>query len=372
MAFWGVISMQRRLLAGYLLFASCWTTQAILAQSVAENPFQSIAPAEDEAGPIAKALGSRLPEKGFDFQNVTLDYVAQTISEHYGIPERVDHVELEKIGLEGGDTYSLKLKRGTLRSGLIGTLKQWDLTYVVGDDELAITSIGKMLVEAGVDLTKAGSAISVFTFEGEPTPVFYAERRSESSKRIRKVLREPLTSKGLEFADAPLSEVLDFIHSEYEIEVALDLKALDDLGLSPNEPVTVNLRSITLGAALRILLRQLDLTYTVRDEVLLIQSEDAAISNPITAVYPVMDLLEANVRETKADALKRLVDVVMAAAPDHGWDGQTGSIEAVQPGLIVISDTQSAHEQFQHLLAAMRQARDHKFDPSVQDSNKGE
>ena len=112
-----------------------------------------------------------------------------------------------------------------------------------------------------------------------------------AEQRINRALADPLNSLGLEFQDAPLSEVVDFLRTEYDIEVQLDNPALDDLGLSPDEPITVNLRNISLRSALRIMLRQLDLTYVISDEVLLITSEDEALTRLQVKVYPVADLV---------------------------------------------------------------------------------
>ncbi len=108
---------------------------------------------------------------------------------------------------------------------------------------------------------------------------------------INQALSDPLSPLGLEFQGAPLSEVVDFLRNEYDIEVQLDLPALDDLGLSPDDPIDVNLRNISLRSALRIMLRQLDLTYVISDEVLLITSEEEALTRLQVKVYPVADLV---------------------------------------------------------------------------------
>lgn len=112
-----------------------------------------------------------------------------------------------------------------------------------------------------------------------------------AEQRINRALSDPLNSLGLEFQGAPLSEVVSFLREEYNIEVQLDLQALDDLGLSPDDPIDVNLRNISLRSALRIMLRQLDLTYVISDEVLLITSEEEALTRLQVKVYPVADLV---------------------------------------------------------------------------------
>ncbi|MEX2114740.1 MAG: hypothetical protein WD845_16225, partial [Pirellulales bacterium] len=56
-------------------------------------------------------------------------------------------------------------------------------------------------------------------------------------------------------------------------------------------PVTLEVDNVSLRTALRLLLRRLDLTYVVEDEVLLITTVDAASQRIVTTVYPLGDLL---------------------------------------------------------------------------------
>lgn len=115
--------------------------------------------------------------------------------------------------------------------------------------------------------------------------------RSESEEAINQALSSPLTSAGLDFADTALEEVVDYLRDEYQIEIQLDEQGLDDLGLAADEPITVNLRNISLRSALRLMLKPLELTYVIDDEVLLITSEDEALTRLSVKVYPVADLV---------------------------------------------------------------------------------
>ncbi|WP_197531434.1 VWA domain-containing protein [Posidoniimonas corsicana] len=115
--------------------------------------------------------------------------------------------------------------------------------------------------------------------------------KSDSEERIAEALASPLTSAGLDFLDTPLEEVVDFLRTEYEIEIQLDETALDDLGIGTDEPVTVNLRNISLRSALRLMFKQLELTYVIADEVLLITTEEEAETRLTVRVYNVGDLV---------------------------------------------------------------------------------
>lgn len=112
-----------------------------------------------------------------------------------------------------------------------------------------------------------------------------------AEQAITKALSNPLNNLGLSFQDTPLSEAVDFLRNEYNIEVQLDQPALEDLGISADDPIDVELRNISLRSALRIMLKQLDLTYVIADEVLLITSEEEALTRLQVKVYPVADLV---------------------------------------------------------------------------------
>lgn len=115
--------------------------------------------------------------------------------------------------------------------------------------------------------------------------------KGDAEIRINSALQGPLTSVGLDFPETPLEEVIDFLRDEYNIPIQLDAAALDELGISPDDPVDVNLNNVSLRSAMRIMLKPLDLTYIIEDEVLLITTEEYAETRLVVKVYPVGDLV---------------------------------------------------------------------------------
>jgi hypothetical protein len=95
----------------------------------------------------------------------------------------------------------------------------------------------------------------------------------------------------LDFADQPLTDVIDYLKQRHDIEIQLDQKALTDAGVGTDTPVTRSIKGITLRSALKLLLSELDLTYLIRNEVLMITSKTEAESMLTTKVYPVADLV---------------------------------------------------------------------------------
>lgn len=145
-------------------------------------------------------------------------------------------------------------------------------------------------------------------FPDEP-PIIYppAERWEELTLRRKKYASVDLAKQGskeekvykalsddttLEFVDTPLKDVIAFIADQHDITIVLT-KKIEDAGVQPDQPVTRNLKQISLRSALRLLLSDLNLTYMVKDEVLKITTIEDAQSpeNMSTKVYPVGDLV---------------------------------------------------------------------------------
>jgi len=114
-------------------------------------------------------------------------------------------------------------------------------------------------------------------------------KRDPAEKRIEEALRSPTE---VEFPGVPLSEVINYLEDLHAIEIELDEKALQDAMVDADrELVTKSLKGISLRSALRLILRDLNLTYMIKDEVLLITTPEKTEQYLTTKVYPVADLV---------------------------------------------------------------------------------
>lgn len=145
-------------------------------------------------------------------------------------------------------------------------------------------------------------------FPDEP-PIVYPEaevwqrlsaRRQEKYKSMdlasrgpaeRKILEQLDAPTTLEFIETPLQDVIEYLKDLHDIEIQIDTKALDDVGIGSDTPITRNLKGVSLRSALRLMLRELDLTYMIENEVLLITTPEEAETRLSTKVYPVADLV---------------------------------------------------------------------------------
>jgi type II secretory pathway component GspD/PulD (secretin) len=95
----------------------------------------------------------------------------------------------------------------------------------------------------------------------------------------------------LNFTNAPLRQVIADLRVTQGINIVPDLLALQQENISLERPVTVQLENIALKSALNIVLRQLDLTWVIRDDVLQITTKAHAKGKLVQKTYLIADLI---------------------------------------------------------------------------------
>lgn len=231
----------------------------------------------------------------------------------------------------------------------------------------------------------AGMCVSIVaaTFAGEqetsarPLP-------NPGQARILAALDRPTE---FEFRERPLSDVINELKQLHEIEIELDRKALSEISVGTDTRISIALKNVTLRSALRLLLRQLDLTYVVGEGYLLITSNSEAGSKLSFKIYPVQDLvtLDSEFRpgrppgdatgflglfpglrpapDTTSDFVG-LIDMIQSTVSPTSWD-EVGGPGSITPNgnsqTIAVSQTDELHEQIVALLAALRRVRDEQI-----------
>jgi hypothetical protein len=184
------------------------------------------------------------------------------------------------------------------------------------------------------------------------------EADSPSVAKIEDALQSPLKSPGLTFKDAPLEQVVKTLQDEYRIPVQIDTAALEEIGVDGQEPVNVELHGISLRAALRLMLKPLQLTYIVQDEVLIITTPEEAESQLVVCVYDVRDV--AHRLPNQSVDFDQLIDTIVSCTATDTWSengGGKAEIRPLRPGLLVISQTRAVHDEIRALLATIRAMR---------------
>jgi len=170
----------------------------------------------------------------------------------------------------------------------------------------------------------------------------------DAAERIRAELLKPTS---LDFADVPLNDVITFIADLHQLKIVIDQRSLDDLGIDKGSPVTGQFNGIALRSALELMLSDLDLTYMIDSEVLIVTSVEEAETRMKLVVYPVNDLLPPGVFSHKA-----LIHVIVARVNPTSWHevGGPGSIVGFRDSLVVLQ-TERVHEHLYDLLQGLRQ-----------------
>ncbi len=113
--------------------------------------------------------------------------------------------------------------------------------------------------------------------------------RSQMELEIERKLEEPIAP--FDFQQTPLSEVIDFLRDATGVNIVVDWRGLELSGITSNEPVTLRLEGVRFRSALNLLMQQLGLTYSIRDDVLLITTPLRDQGRLISRVYDVADLV---------------------------------------------------------------------------------
>ncbi|MCL4193347.1 MAG: hypothetical protein KJZ87_16550, partial [Thermoguttaceae bacterium] len=144
----------------------------------------------------------------------------------------------------------------------------------------------------------------------------------------------------MEFVDTPLSDVIEYLKDMHAIEIQLDQRTLDDVGIGTDTPITRSIAGIKLRSALRLLLADLDMTYIVRDEVLLITTRESARApeNMMVRLYPVAAIV-GDGEEMKTDLARLVQAVTVLPGPWRVADGsEVAAGPRPAPGPPIVAD----------------------------------
>jgi hypothetical protein len=193
-----------------------------------------------------------------------------------------------------------------------------------------------------------------------------AEKPPSPEERILKALGEPVKGK---FVETPLSDVIDNLRTAHGIEIHFDRKALDDVGIGVDTPITKNIQGVSLRSFLRLLLHELSLTYEVYNEVLLITTPEEADGRMIVKVYDVADLVAPAPPDKAVEKynpfaapgdFETLIETITMCVNPIRWDGPSGAIApfpAAGIRALAVRETQAVHEELETLLRNLRAMR---------------
>ncbi|MCA9233824.1 MAG: hypothetical protein KDA44_00020, partial [Planctomycetales bacterium] len=114
-------------------------------------------------------------------------------------------------------------------------------------------------------------------------------RRTDRELQIEQRLKTSILPK---YTEAPLTQVIEDLSELAGVNIYLDPLGMSQEGVRSDTPITLNLpQEISLKSALQLILEPLHLTYTIKNEVLKITSEQISAGDVYTTVYDVADLV---------------------------------------------------------------------------------
>lgn len=170
---------------------------------------------------------------------------------------------------------------------------------------------------------------------------------SEALWRIRAALDEQTSQS---FVELPLSDVVQIISETHDIPLVVDNRALEEIGLSAEEPVSLTLNKISLRSFLHLMLLELDLTYVIKDEVMIVTTVESALED-----HRVLEMyaLSAELAPQAHEVVKALTTSV---SPDD-WEINGGPCTVmVVDNVLVVSAIEPIQEQIIDFLDKIQRA----------------
>jgi hypothetical protein len=149
----------------------------------------------------------------------------------------------------------------------------------------------------------------------------------------RAVLRALDSPISVQFRNTRFQDVIDYIQDRTGQTIILDNRALEEAGVSYDSPVNLTLKGVSLRFVLLKVLRDLGLTYVVKDEAIQVVSPRQAAEMMSVRVYYVGDLAATPWQAAY------LIDLIQSTIAPESWrvNGGLGTIvyDPVRQALII-------------------------------------
>jgi hypothetical protein len=273
-----------------------------------------LAPAEDSQESVR--IRSKLAEPvTLEFVETPLSDVIDFLRDYTTVNILLDKPSLEEQGVTSDTPMLIHVQGITIASALQTMLSPFRLTWIVRDDCLVITSqkesdrhivtrsypVGDLAAtaEEGAKLVDLARRVIAYGREELPesripfldslkaivlthNPAGHARlarlleelrgtpSESDAIKRIHEKLNDPVT---LEFVETPLSDIVDFLKDLTQVNIVLDRRAIEEEGVTNDTPISVHLQAVAIRLALGTMLNQLNMTFRLENDCLVVTSQ---------------------------------------------------------------------------------------------------
>ena len=164
-------------------------------------------------------------------------------------------------------------------------------------------------------------------------------------------------NKDANFTETPLRDMVAQVRNTLQVPLVLDMKGLEDAGIDLDAPVTHAAQATSARAALRRILADLDLTWMIRGEALVITTKERASEDLEVRLYP----LPWGCRTQAVVDVQSLIDLIQCSIGGQGaWQdyGGSGMIRPQGDGanaMLVVSQTVEMHDAVEGLLRSLHE-----------------
>lgn len=187
-------------------------------------------------------------------------------------------------------------------------------------------------------------------------PVRAAENGKELKTGEEAILAALEEKSDVEFVDEPLSSVVDYFESTHKVEIQVDTRALEDVNMGTDTPISKSVQNVTFRSALNLVLRDLDLTWMIADEVLIITTPEEAELHLVPRVYDVKKLVTVQDMDGNLwQDFDSLIEAITGTIQPESWEGVGGpgsiaSLEYRGAVVLIVRQTHKVHAQLAKLL----------------------
>lgn len=123
----------------------------------------------------------------------------------------------------------------------------------------------------------------------------------------------------IEFIETPLNQVLDFLRDAAEVQIHLRTRALDEVGIGQDIPLTLNLQDVSVATALELMLDDLQLDYAVDRGLVIVSTPDDLQAKMVVRAYGLQPLLPDSAPEDIDRQAGRLAGILAAQVAPDTW-----------------------------------------------------
>ncbi len=159
-------------------------------------------------------------------------------------------------------------------------------------------------------------------------------------------LAQPVTQA---FVEEPLESALRVLMDQFDMPYVIDTMALEQLGLAPDTAISVNLKNVRLRSFLNIMLGAIDCTYVIKNDALIITSNERATEMPVLRSYALPQPL--------GEKSEKVLNALITTVTPELWDASGGPAHAaIVEHVLVVSGTEQVHESVVEFIAQLQAA----------------